>query len=334
MLSIARLLEKYPKMTDIHVMEGEAVQIRREGRLERITEKMDTETFYAFLAPYVSDLQQGILSGHEALDRACSEGKQRLRLHLYRVRGHRAASIRILPSLADLPEDGDSEWIQDMASLPNGLVLVTGPTGSGKTTLLARMELEISKRRPVHILTLEDPVEYIIPSLCAMVHQREKMTDFSTFPQGIRESLREDPDVLVIGELRDRETVRSALMAAETGHLVLATLHSRRCWEAVARMVHAFPEGEQMEIRTILSSVLRSVSSQVLFHRQEETVAVREILMVTSAISRLVRDGKYEQIRSYMHQSDGVMASMDKRALNLSRLWPEEEQNELLAVVQ
>ena len=221
-----------------------------------------------------------------------------------------------------------------MASLPNGLVLVTGPTGSGKTTLLARMELEISKRRPVHILTLEDPVEYIIPSLCAMVHQREKMTDFSTFPQGIRESLREDPDVLVIGELRDRETVRSALMAAETGHLVLATLHSRRCWEAVARMVHAFPEGEQMEIRTILSSVLRSVSSQVLFHWQEETVAVREILMVTSAISHLVRDGKYEQIRSYMHQSDGVMASMDKRALNLSRLWPEEEQNELLAVVQ
>ena len=196
------------------------------------------------------------------------------------------------------------------------------------------MELEISKRRPVHILTLEDPVEYIIPSLCAMVHQREKMTDFSTFPQGIRESLREDPDVLVVGELRDRETVRSALMAAETGHLVLATLHSRRCWEAVARMVHAFPEGEQMEIRTILSSVLRSVSSQVLFHRQEETVAVREILMVTSAISHLVRDGKYEQIRSYMHQSDGVMAPMDKRALNLSRLWPEEEQNELLAVVQ
>ena len=116
-----------------------------------------------------------------------------------------------------------------MASLPNGLVLVTGPTGSGKTTLLARMELEISKRRPVHILTLEDPVEYIIPSLCAMVHQREKMTDFSTFPQGIRESLREDPDVLVVGELRDQETVRSALMAAETGHLVLATLHSRRC---------------------------------------------------------------------------------------------------------
>lgn len=133
---------------------------------------------------------------------------------------------------------------------------------------------------------------------------------------------------------RFRETVRSALMAAETGHLVLATLHSRRCWEAVARMVHAFPEGEQMEIRTILSSVLCSVSSQVLFHRQEETVAVREILMVTSAISHLVRDGKYEQIRSYMHQSDGVMAPMDKRALNLSRLWPEEEQNELLAVVQ
>ena len=102
----------------------------------------------------------------------------------------------------------------------------------------------------------------------------------------------------------------------------------------MARMVHAFPEGEQMEIRTILSSVLRSVSSQVLFHRQEETVAVREILMVTSAISHLVRDGKYEQIRSYMHQSEGVMAPMEKRALHVSALWPEEEQKALMAVVQ
>ena len=310
MLSIARLLEKYPKMTDIHVMEGEAVQIRREGRLERITEKMDTETFYAFLAPYVPDLQQGILS----------EGNQRLRLHLYRVRGHRAASIRILPSLADLPEDGDSEWIQDMASLPNGLVLVTGPTGSGKTTLLARMELEISKRRPVHILTLEDPVEYIIPSLCAMVHQREKMTDFSTFPQGIRESLREDPDVILVGEMRDYETISAAVTAAETGHLVMSTLHTTGAAQTLDRIIDSCPPHAQNQIRTQLSTILKGVITQALIPLAMGggRVAATEILVGTDAVGSLIRDNKCFQLATVMQS--GAALGMHTLNADLARL--------------
>ena len=264
-----------------------------------------------------------------AADTSFSEGGYRFRFHLYSVRGVGTASIRVLPSLKQLPPDSDEEWIKEVASLASGLVLITGPTGSGKTTLLARIIDAVNKLKSVHLIMLEDPVEYEFISGKALIHQREKERDFLKFSDGIRAALREDPDIIVVGEMRDSETMRAALLAAETGHLVLATMHSSRAVEAISRVVHAFPADEQDEIRMVLSSVLRSISAQLFYKREGESILLREILMMTPAIARLIRDGRDEQIRSYMGLSQGSMRTIESRARAISRTWEEKEKQKL-----
>lgn len=147
--------------------------------------------------------------------------------------------MRLLPSLAELPNDPDGDWFEELAGLTSGLILVTGPTGSGKTTALARLVRAISEK-PLHIITIEDPAEYIFAGGAALIHQREAGRDTASFSSGVREALREDPDVIVIGEMRDEETIAAALTAAETGHLVLATMHDASAAGAAGRIVHAF----------------------------------------------------------------------------------------------
>jgi twitching motility protein PilT len=203
-----------------------------------------------------------------------------------------------------------------LARLPRGLVLVTGPTGSGKTTTLAAMiNLINSERSDVHILTLEDPIEFKHPRKQSVMTQRELATDFLTFADGLRAALREDPDVIMVGEMRDPETMEAALLAAETGHLVLSTVHTIGAKDTVDRIITAVREDHQANVRSQLASMLRGVISQVLLPRAggEGRVAAFEIMIGTPAIGNLIRDNKAHQIPSFLQtQSKEGMCTLDQ----------------------
>lgn len=282
-------------VTDIHLTEGAPALVRRAGILEAAPELPGV----AELEAVIPEKKRAAYRESGVCDCAFTAGTVRCRLHLYRAGGRRAAAIRLLPDLADLPPDGDGPWLRAVTDLAGGLVLVTGPTGSGKSTALARI-VQTLCRRSCHIITVEDPPEYLFPRGPALVHQKEVGTDVASFADGVRDALREDPDVVVIGELRDRATMEAALTAAETGRLVLATLHDDSAVGAVGRIVHAFPAEREREVRAILAAVLRFAAAQVLCRVGERTLLLREILANTAPVAHLIRDGKDEQISSYM----------------------------------
>lgn len=304
----------YPGATDVHLTEGAPVMVRVKGKLIQMSHVATSETFDKIIQDYFSLEKKREYEEKGTTDTSFTRKNVRYRFHLYRVFGKRAAALRILPPLSRVSDDPDEKWIRYVAGLSSGLVLVTGTTGSGKTTALARIIEEINRTKPLHIITLEDPVEYTLSSRKALIHQREKEKDFSSFDEGIRSALREDPDVIVVGEMRDRETIRAALTAAETGHLVLATLHTRRAVDAISRIVHAFDPAEQGEVRYILSSVLKSVAAQMIFKGKGDPKLIREILVMNPAISHLVREGKDEQIISYMGHGDGMTGTFEHKA--------------------
>ncbi len=225
----------------------------------------------------------------------------RHRVNLYRQDGSAAAAIRLLsdriPTLGSL---GLPPVLQKICMLPRGLVLVTGPTGSGKSTTLAAMIDYINIHRRCHILTLEDPVEYKHSSKSSLVSQREIGSDAVSFGSSLRAALREDPDVILVGEMRDLETISAAVTAAETGHLVLSTLHTTGAAATIDRLVDVFEPAHQQQIRTQLSVILRAVISQTLLPRADKTgrVAALEIMLVNDAIANMVRDNKCYQINS------------------------------------
>jgi len=227
------------------------------------------------------------------------DGVGNFRINIYRHRGMIAIAARIIkteiPSLEYL---GLPETVGALARYPSGLVLVTGPTGSGKSTTLACMVDIINSERTCHIVTLEDPIEYIHKHKMSYITQREIGLDSQDFTLALRSSLRQDPDVIMIGELRDLETISTAITAAETGHLVLATLHTINAAQTVERMVDVFPSYQQQQIRIQLANCLRAVVSQRLLPNKtnERMVVATELMICTSAIRNLIRDGKYHQI--------------------------------------
>ena len=225
--------------------------------------------------------------------------------------------------------DPDEKWLEKIAKLSSGLVLFSGPTGSGKSTTMARVLEQIGKEKARHIVTFEDPVEYVLSVGKSLVRQREIGRDAVSFAEGVRESLREDPDVIAVGEMRDRETIAAALTAAETGHLVLGTLHNGRALEAVGRMVHVFPAEEQNEVRLIISSVLRCVSAQRLWRMGTKTVLLREILTNTPAVANLIREGKEAQVLSYMETGVNDMRTLRQAVYKVKGV-TEKEREELL----
>ena len=306
---LKHLLSQYPDATDLHITENETISLRVQGQLVSSSVVMSSEDMHR-LYMSLSDKKQRQWMEEGSCDASFSEETIRCRLHLYRTEGKMAASLRILPSLAAIPSDPDPEWMDSIASLSDGLVLITGPSGSGKTTTLAHVIHIINSRRPCHIITLEDPVEYHFTSSCALIHQRSIGDDALDFPSAVSAAMREDPDVIVIGEMRDRKTMAAALTAAETGHLVLATLHARSAPEAIGRMVHAFPKEEQGEMRALMASVLRSSVSQRLFHLHRKAFLLREIMTVIPAVSHLIREEKEEQILSYMEMGRHYMRTM------------------------
>ena len=215
----------------------------------------------------------------------------RCRLHVCREYAGLHATIRFLYPLASLPPDGDGPLLERLSRLTQGLVLVCGPTGSGKTTALWRILQSINERRPCHIITLEDPIEYVEKGKAALITQRELGTHFPDFAEGIRQALRQDPDVILIGEMRDRPAMDAALMAAETGHFVLSTLHTPSAAQAVSRIAGAYSGDARQEVRYRLAMVLQAVLAQRRLEGQGQVEIVREVLVRTPAVVQLIRSG-------------------------------------------
>lgn len=248
----------------------------------------------------------------------------RFRVNVYRQRGTCAAALRAVsikvPSLEEL---GMPSVISELTRNTRGLVLVTGPTGSGKSTTLAAMIDQINRERACHILTLEDPIEYLHKHNKSIVNQREIGPDTKSYGAALRAALREDPDVILVGEMRDLETISIAITAAETGHFVLSTLHTIGAAQTVDRIIDVFPPHQQEQIRVQLSNVLKGVISQQLLKLKDGNgrIAATEIMVTTSAISHLIREGKSHQIHSMiqtgskygMHSMDMSLASLYKR---------------------
>ena len=300
---IDELLLKAAEMnaSDLHLSEGKPVMVRIAGMLTKPGSVLSD--VFSLFEPILPDKQRAVLKQDGECDfaYALSSG-HRFRINLYRSMEGLDAAVRIIPnSIPTCNGLGLPAALRKLSELKSGLVLLTGVTGSGKSTTLAAIINEINRNRAVHILTLEDPVEYRFASDRSLIHQREIGTDTADFASGLRAALREDPDVVVVGELRDLETISIAVTAAETGHLVLATLHTRSAVETVDRIIDVFPEQQQRQIRVQLAGSLQAVATQQLLpDKQGGRRAVFEIMIVTPALRNLIREGKTQQMGSYI----------------------------------
>ena len=237
-----------------------------------------------------------------------------MRINLFRQQGHVSAALRILSNhIPALDTLGLPKVVSSFPSLQKGIVLVTGETGSGKSTTLAAILDQINHTRNEHIITLEDPIEYVYTPDQCIINQREIGTDTQSYAEGLRAILREDPDIILIGEMRDLATIETALTAAETGHLVFATLHTNSAVDSIDRIVSVFPEARQGQIRLQLSTTLKAVLSQQLLVRANGhgRVVAAEVMIVTQAIQNLIREGKTPQMQSFM------LSSADQGAITM-----------------
>ena len=292
------------KCSDLHITAGTALATRRFGELKVLEGAKDyiptIEESEAMILSMLSDEQRSyVLAGNDIDVGTMLDDGSRIRANIYHQRNHLAASIRLLEGvIPTLDELGFPKSIEELSELPSGLVLVTGPTGCGKSTTLASMIEHINHTQRRHIITIEDPIEYIFLHEKAMIHQREVGKDVVDFATALRSALREDPDVIMVGEMRDYETISAAITAAETGHLVLATLHTTSAAQTVERIIDGCPIDVQNQIRTQLANVLRAVMTQRLIRREdgEGRVAASELLLNNNAVSNLIRDNKVFQI--------------------------------------
>jgi len=291
--------------TDIHLTAGLPPMLRIAGELFPLLQEPLTP---AMLEEIVRELLT-----EEQYQRFCTRGQadraygipglSRFRVNAYRQRGSPALAIRVIPWEIPSVEDlGLPPVAISLVQRPQGLLVITGPTGSGKTTSLAALVEYLNQTRRLHILTLEDPIEYLHKHRLSMVNQREVGSDTPSFAQGLRSALREDPDVIMVGEMRDLETMATAISAAETGHLVLASLHTPDAPQTVDRLIDSFPPAQQRQIRLQVASVLLGVIAQRLVPRADGRglVAAFEVLVNTPAIANLIRSEKIHQIRAAM----------------------------------
>ena len=291
--------------TDLHVTTNSPPLIRIDGLLVPLNQPALTAVDTKKLAYSVlTDAQKHRFEEHLELDISFGvKGLARFRANIYIQRGAVAGAFRRIPyEILGFRELGLPPAVESLCNKPRGLVLVTGPTGSGKSTTLAAMIDKVNREKPVHILTIEDPVEYLHTHKKAMVNQRELHADTLSFPAALRSVLREDPDVVLIGEMRDLETIESALRIAETGHLTFATLHTNSAPQTINRIVDVFPEHQQSQVRAQLSFVLEGIICQTLLPRAsgKGRALACEILVPSSAIRNLIREDKVHQIYSMM----------------------------------
>jgi len=308
--------------SDIHLTEGRAPIVRVDGELRTLHDIEPPDVSALVRDPAQAERLRAGRSVDLGLD-VPSLG--RLRVNLYAATDGLSAAIRILSRDAPvLSELGLPAVVQSLVGLPNGLVIACGPTGSGKSTTLAALARQALALRARVLITLEDPIEYRIPSGCegGLVRQREIGREVSDFATGLRDALREDPDILLIGEMRDAETIGLALTAAETGHLVLASLHSRSSASAVERIVDAYPPERQRQIRVQLADALRAVIAQRLLPRADGggRVPAVEFLRVTFGVANLIREGKTPQIMTAMQAGgDDGMVQLERSLADLVR---------------
>ncbi len=311
--------------SDIHLAGGSVPIVRLDGSLIPFaTEVMSNTEVLGYAYAILNEQQREIYENGYDVDMAFADRYgNRYRVNVYRFRGNCAIAIRCLRgSVPTIDELKLPPVLKDLAMLPRGLVLITGPTGSGKSTTLAAMIDEINANKRCHILTLEDPIEYVFEPKLSMVHQREIHADFRDFASALRAALREDPDVILVGEMRDHETISLALTAAETGHLVLSTLHTTGAASTIDRIIDVFPPHQQGQIRTQLASSLRGVVSQELIPINEGRgrVMANEIMIMTDAIGNLIRENKIVQINSAIQTGMRIgMLSLDASLVNLIR---------------
>lgn len=312
------------KGSDLHLAVNKPPCIRIHGKIRELAQ------YDFFKGPGLQRIIYDILTDEQIqrfeneweLDFAytTADGGARFRVNAYRDKGAVAAAMRIIPTKIPNPEDlGLPPVIMELANRPRGLMLVTGPTGSGKSTTLAAVINKINSEHDGHILTIEDPIEFVHPHKKCVVNQREVGTDTRSFKNALRAALREDPDVILVGEMRDNETIHLAITAAETGHLVFGTLHTNSAAESVDRMVGVFPSEQQEQIRTQLSnSIVAIVTQQLLPKVGGGRIGAVEIMIANSAIRNLIREAKAHQMTSIIQTQNGIgMQTMDQALRDL-----------------
>jgi twitching motility protein PilT len=295
--------------TDIHLKEGQPPMLRRDGAIGPMedTDVLLIHHLEAALNTVGSSAPARLQLFHNSgdLDIAYqAEGLPRFRVNAYRQRGSISFALRVIPKRVPTFEALNlPKGVHRLTHEHRGLVLVTGATGSGKTTTLAAMIGEMNRTRQQHIVTIEDPIEILHPDDQCIVNQREVGLDTENFGQALRRALRQDPDVILIGELRDAETAQTALQAAESGHLVLSTLHTVDCAETIGRMIEFFPEGKQQQIRSIMAGVLRGVVSQRLLPKVDGgRVAAVEVMVMNQRIADLVREDRADEVEEAIEE--------------------------------
>jgi twitching motility protein PilT len=306
------------KASDLHLQVGLPPILRIDGALTPVSgaEILTDEAVETLVFAILDEDQKQILLKDKEFDFSFAFGDLgRFRVNAYHERGNLAAALRLIPNeILTIEQLGLPPIIDKFANYPRGLVLVTGPTGSGKSTTLAAMIHKINTERAEHIITIEDPIEYTHRSKKSVIVQREVHYDTYSFSAALRSALREDPDVVLIGEMRDLETIASAITIAETGHLVFATLHTNSAAQSIDRMIDVFPPHQQPQIRSQLSNILMAVCSQRLVPAiGGGRLAAAEILVATPAVRNIIREGKTHQLEAVIQTgSEFGMQSMDK----------------------
>lgn len=294
--------------SDLHLSVGFPPMIRVNGELFPVpgTENVSEAELTSLMEPLLSQAQKQIFQDKWELDFSFEyENKARFRINLYRQKGHPAASLRLIPfNIRPLEELGLPPGASKLADLRQGFILVTGPTGHGKSTTLAAFINKINLTRAAHIITVEDPVEYVYPPGKSLISQREMFKDTQGWGNSLRAALREDPDIVLVGEMRDLETISAAMTIAETGHLVFATLHTNSAAQSIDRIIDAFPENQQSQIRLQLASTLEAVISQRLVPTiSPGRVLATEVLYATPAARSMIREAKTYMIDNLIQTS-------------------------------
>ena len=319
-MTIQELLQKTAssKASDLHLTVGSPPTLRLEGQLSPVpgTETLDPKQVEDLVFSLLSDDQKKRLREEREIDFSFSfADAARFRVNAFHQKGYLAASLRLVPyKIPTIEELNLPKILYDFCKLPQGFILITGPAGQGKSTTLAGMINEINETRGVHIITIEDPIEYVFESKKALIEQREMYLDTLSWPTALRSALREDPDVVLVGEMRDFETIAAAITIAETGHLVFATLHTNSAAQTVNRIIDVFPENQQQQVRAQLAASLEGIVSQRLVPAiGGGRLPACEVLLATPAVRSVVREGK-------THQIDNIIAtSSDLGMISLNR---------------
>jgi len=309
--------------SDLHLQVGLPAMLRIDSALQKVEKPkvLKQEDVRALVYSVIDDKQKQLLETDLELDFSFAYGDlARFRVNAFHEKGNLAVALRLIPTaIRTIEELGLPPVVEGMTEYPSGLVLVTGPTGSGKSTTQAAMVDKINSTKSKHIITIEDPIEYQHYHKQSIIVQREVHFDTISFGTGLRSALREDPDVVLIGEMRDLETISTAITLAETGHLVMATLHTNSASQSVDRMIDVFPPHQQQQIRIQLSNVLQAIISQRLVPMiGGGRVAAAEVLLVNSAVRNIIRESKTHQIDSVVQTGADVgMQTMDSTLAKL-----------------